>query len=67
MRACKLEMMSCASICRQRSDGLSHGGEALGLVRIHPIMKPIPRGQDMNISFQVAVIVIDNQFNDFDH
>ena len=51
MRACRLEMMSCASICRQRSDGLSQCGEALGFVRIHPIMKPVPRGQDMKISF----------------
>ena len=39
MRVYRLEMMSCASICRQRSDGLSQCGEALGFVRIHPIMK----------------------------
>lgn len=60
-------MMSCASICRQRSDGLSQCGEALGFVRIHPIMKLIPRGQDIEISFKVAVIVTENQLNDFNH
>ena len=60
-------MISCASICRQRSDGLSQCGEALRFVRTHPIMKPIPHGQDIGIFFQVVVIVTDNQLNDFNH
>lgn len=30
-------------------------------------MKPIPRGQDMKIFFRVAVIVTDNQLNDFNY
>ena len=35
MRAYRLEMVSCASICRQRNDGLSQCGEALGFVKTY--------------------------------
>lgn len=40
MRASRLEMMSCASICRQISDGVNQYREALGFGGIHRLLYP---------------------------